>query len=286
MEKKTKLLLLEFIFLIVICSIQRSLIVGYVWIVLHEAVHILVAKYYGLNLYGVELHLTGAKAKLNDIDQLQDNKKIILYLAGPLFNIFAMIILMAISSIYTTEFIETSIGINLFLAIFNLIPAYPLDGIRAYEIILSKKRLYKKSKRALCCISFIFSGIFIFLFLITVFIHKANISLLLVGILITYTTYLEKENTMYILMGDLIKKRKRLMMQDYLENKSISIYYKKGLVNVLTLVDRNKFNSFYVLDDELKLIKIIYEDELIEALKKYGNITLEEYIFKGKEKVF
>lgn len=278
MEKKTKLILLELIFLVVICSIQNSLIIGYLWIILHEAVHILVAKYYGLNLYGVELHLTGAMANIMDIDELSNNKKLLLYLSGPLFNFFAMLVLMAINGYYDSEFIEVSISLNFFLGVFNLIPAYPLDGIRVYEILLGKKVLYKKAKRILCYISFVFSGVFILLFFLSIFLHKANFTLLLAGVLMTYTTYLETENTMYILMGDLIKKRKQLVVRDYLENKSISVYYKKGLVNVLTLVDRNKFNSFYILDDELKLIEIIYEDELIEALKRHGNITLDEYI--------
>ena len=34
----------------------------------------------------------------------------------------------------------------------------------------------------------------------------------------------------------------------------------------------------YILDDELKILKIISENELLEALKNYGNINLEEYI--------
>ena len=42
-------------------------------------------------------------------------------------------------------------------------------------------------------------------------------------------------------------------------------------------IDKNRFNSFYILDDDLKLLFIMHEDELIEALKLYGNITLEEY---------
>ena len=93
-----------------------------------------------------------------------------------------------------------------------------------------------------------------------------------------YTTFLEKEKTMYIIMDDMIKKVRKLKRYNYMENKSISVYYKKGLVNVLTLVDKNKFNSFYVLDDDMKLICIIHEDELIMALKEYGNITLDDYI--------
>ena len=55
-------------------------------------------------------------------------------------------------------------------------------------------------------------------------------------------------------MGDIYKKLTRLKRYGYIENKNISVYYKKGLVNVLALVDKNKFNTFYVLDDNIKLI--------------------------------
>ena len=51
-----------------------------------------------------------------------------------------------------------------------------------------------------------------------------------------------------------------------------------NLVRVLNLIDKNKFNSFYILDDELKVLKILNEDELLEALGEYGNITLEEVV--------
>ena len=129
-------------------------------------------------------------------------------------------------------------------------------------------------------ISFGVVGTLAVLFFLTIYIHKANFSLLLAAILIAYSTFLEKEKTMYILMGNIIKKRRKLVKEDYIENKSISVYYKMDLVKVLSLIDRNKFNSFFVLDEELQLLGIIYEDELIKALKDYGNMTLEEFVKK------
>ena len=62
-----------------------------------------------------------------------------------------------------------------------------------------------------------------------------------------------------------------------MENKSISVYYKQGLANIMSIIDKNRFNIFYVLDDDLNVLFIMNEDELIKALKGYGNITLEEY---------
>ena len=79
-------------------------------------------------------------------------------------------------------------------------------------------------------------------------------------------------------MGDMITKVRKLKKHNYIENKTISVYYKKGLVNVLTLVDKNKFNSFYILNEDMELLGIINEDELIRALKYYGNISLEKYM--------
>ena len=84
-------------------------------------------------------------------------------------------------------------------------------------------------------------------------------------------------------MGDIIKKRKKIKKYDYIENKTVSVFYKNELLDVMRLLDKSKFNTFYILDEELKLLKIMHEDELIESLKNFGNITLEEYINKLKE---
>ena len=47
--------------------------------------------------------------------------------------------------------------------------------------------------------------------------HKVNISLFLASILMGYTTFLEKEKTMYIIMDDMIKKVRRLKRYNYME---------------------------------------------------------------------
>ncbi|PRR82434.1 site-2 protease family protein [Clostridium vincentii] len=280
MKKKTKILLLQFATLIVVCSLSSKLLLGFVWVILHEAAHILVAKGFGINLFNIYLHITGVSAEIGDLDELSENKRLLVFLAGPLFNMGAIIILIWLRDSYNIVLGEGSILINIGLLIFNLLPAYPLDGVRIYEIILGRKKLYKNMKKILVNISFGVVGTLTVLFILTIYIHKANFSLLLAAILIAYSTFLEKEKTMYILMGNIIKKRKKLIKENYIENKSISVYYKRDLVKVLSLIDRNKFNSFFVLDEELQLLGIIYEDELINALKNYGNMTLEEFVKK------
>lgn len=278
MKKWYMVLILELSVLMWLGNFKSYVIISFLWVILHEFAHIVVASKFGCKFNNFNIGILGAKAELSDIDELTERQKLILYLAGPFFNIFMAVLTCFLYDYFNWQFIRSSILINLFLGLFNLLPAYPLDGSRVSEILLAKKFLYKKSKKITEVFSFIVSGILFLIFIIMTLLHKVNISLFLSIILITYMTFLEREKTMYILMGDMIKKIRKLKKHKYIENKSISVYYKKGLVNVLTLVDKNRFNSFYALNDDMELIGIIHEDELIKALKDYGNITLEEYI--------
>ena len=283
MDRKRKMLILEFIFLLVICTLNKQMLIGFIWVILHEAVHILVANNFGLRLSGFKIHITGAGTEIDDIDDLSENRKLILYVSGPLFNFVSAMVLLFLKNEYGLN-VESSIWINLGLLFFNMLPAYPLDGVRIYEILLSKKILYKKAKKLLVRASFTVAAFIMIGFFLTIYIHKVNISLLLASVLLTYTTFLENEKTIYIIMGSIVRKSRRLISDGYIENKSISVYYKRDLIKVLSLVDRNKFNSFFVLDDDMRLLGIIYEDELIKTLKENGNMTLEELLVSKKNK--
>lgn len=278
MKKWYIVLILELSILMWFVDVKSYIFISFLWVILHEVAHILIAGKFGCNFNNMNINIFGINAELSNMDELTEKRKLIVYLTGPLFNIFMTVNMYLMYSYCNFEFIKASIMINLCLGIFNLLPAYPLDGSRICEILLSKKFLYKKSKKITEILSFIFSGILFIVFCIMLFLHKVNISLFLAVILIIYTTFLEREKTMYIIMGDMISKGRKLKKHNYIENQTISVYYKKGLVNVLTLVDKNKFNTFYILNEDMELLGILNEDELIKALKDHGNISLEEYI--------
>ncbi len=279
MNRETKKILAEILLILLICSYNKMFIFAFIWVFLHEIAHILIALKYGCKFYNIGFHIFGLNAELSEINTLKDNEKIVVYIAGALFNIIAAVTFYFISFKYKNIFVETSINLNIGLAFFNLLPAYPLDGSRILEIILSKKILFKRAQRLISIISYIIAGLFIISGVcIYIFLHSLNFSIIIGAIIIVYITRMEEHTSMYITMGNIVKKRKKLLKDNYIENKSISVYYKQGLVSVLALVDRNKFNTFYILNDDMKLIYILHEDELIEALKNYGNMTVEEYI--------
>ena len=278
MDRWKKGFLAEIILFFILINLNESIILAFISIFLHEISHIIVAKRNGCKFNNFKIHIYGTSAEFINIEELSKKEKIQIYLAGPFMNLVIICIFFFISLITNNNIVSKMININLNLLFFNILPAYPLDGSRILEIILSSKILFKEVIDIISKISYMIAfGLIAISLIIFMYNDGINISLIIAAIIICLITKSEKKSAMYILMGNIFIKRNKLLRNNYIENKSISVYYKMGLVNVMAIIDKNRFNPFYVLDDDLRLLFIMYEDELIEALKLYGNITLEEY---------
>ena len=278
MDRWKRSVLAEFIVFFILLSFNNSIILAFISILAHEGLHILVAKRKGCKFNDIQIHIYGTSAQFANIDELNKKEKLQIYLSGPFANFIIICIFWCIGFASNNILIDKMININISLLFFNLLPAYPLDGARVLEILLSQKILYRRANDIISKISYTIGVILLVIFII-VFAYSGviNVSILIASIAICLITRSEEKSAMYILMGNICVKRNKLLRNKYIENKSISVYYKQGLANVMSMVDKNRFNIFYVLDDDLKVVFIMNEDELIEALKLYGNITLEEY---------
>ena len=278
MDRWKRSVLAEFIVFFILLSFNNSIILAFISILAHEGMHILVAKRKGCKFNDIQIHIYGTSAQFANIDELNKKEKLQIYLSGPFANFIIICIFWCIGFASNKILIDKMININISLLFFNLLPAYPLDGARVLEILLSQKILYRRANDIISKISYTIGVILLVIFII-VFAYSGviNVSILIASIAICLITRSEEKSAMYILMGNIFVKRNKLLRNKYIENKSISVYYKQGLANVMSMVDKNRFNIFYVLDDDLKVVFIMNEDELIEALKLYGNITLEEY---------
>ncbi|KEI01001.1 metalloprotease [Clostridium botulinum] len=275
---KISKLSIPYILILVIIGFKGKLLISFVLVFMHEIVHYITAKRLGFKGFGIEILPIGAVLKLRDLDEADPKEDLIISLSGPLFNLIFAMISYLLNIKFSNEYLQLLYISNLALGAFNLIPALPLDGGRILRDILAFKTFYKRANKITVNVSLVIGSLISAYFLILIALGFKNVSIGIIGFLIIVTSYKEKERIVYLIMGDIIKKRCKFITRGYIENKSISVYYKKNLLDALGVVDKNKYNLFTVLNDDMKVINIIYEEELIRALKIYGNISIEDYL--------
>ncbi len=135
----------------------------------HELAHSIVARGYKITIDSITLFIFGGVAQMRG-EPPGPTAEWRIALAGPLSSIFLSIVFLILSSI--TESASKALfsylaQINLILAIFNLIPGFPMDGGRILRAILWKRRrnFFYATQRAASigqriALFFIFFGLF------------------------------------------------------------------------------------------------------------------------------
>jgi Zn-dependent protease len=113
-------------------------------VLLHELGHALMARRFGIGTEDITLYPIGGVARLQRIPRAP-GAELMITLAGPAVN-FALAFLFAILSSLDSAagstsslgyFVQELLLINLVLGVFNLVPAFPMDGGRILRALLS-----------------------------------------------------------------------------------------------------------------------------------------------------
>ncbi len=263
-----------YLVLLLIIGFKDDFFITFLMVLIHESAHYLSARLMGFSSFSVEILPYGAKLNLKEMDEASIEEDIIISLSGPIINL----LLAVFFYFFTFKYSEFIARVNIALFIFNMLPAFPLDGGRVVRSLLCKKVTLRKANKISAVLGMLFGFLLMFCFFVTFFKHNVNISLGIASVFIITFSYKEKRRAAYIIMADIVNKKMKFLKRGYIENKSISIHYKKDLLEVLSIMEKNKYNVFTVLDDELIILDIIYEGEIINGLKAYGNITIEQFI--------
>lgn len=244
----------------------------FICVVLHELGHALAAKRFGINTKKIILLPIGGMASLDRIPE-SPKQELLVTIAGPLINVIIAILLYFIVPVQEymffnfTETSETFMSIslqnflfyifivNVGLVVFNIIPAFPMDGGRIFRALLTMKTDRVKATQITSRI-----GKFIAVILLLVGLLY-NSFLIFIALFIFLGVYDENHIAQHLglLKGHTVEEAMMLNLTTFKPEDSIDL--------VVNKIISGTENNFVVL--EMNTVKgLLYHKDIIDSSNK------------------
>ena len=245
------------------------------FVTLHELCHSLVAKHFGINVREITLLPIGGVASMARMPE-KPLHEFLISLAGPLFNLSIIVIFFyplklllgeealfhPLSAATWPLTIAYIYWINLMLALFNLIPAFPMDGGRILRALLATRLGYRKATRIAVTLGHIFALIFAY-----IGITKFSIILIIIAIFIYMAASSEE------MQVDVKETLKKFRVRDILPKNFVTLSSEATLAKALELIFHYHQEDFPVVDDK-HLAGFITRQDIVAALHQFGKERL------------
>jgi len=246
-------------------------------IVLHELGHALAARRYQIKTRDITILPIGGVAHLESIPE-KPKEELVVALAGPLVNVAIVAILLpfvsipdsidemdSVGPIGTENFLMKVVGVNVLLAVFNMIPAFPMDGGRVLRALLGFKLPHPKATRIAASIGQILA----MAFLVYGF-YSFNPFLIIIGFFIFVGA---QQEAVYSRSKSLLE---GYTVNDVLMDEVPLIDEHAQLKEVASRLVHTDHKNFVVTRDG-KAVGILTRDEIIKGLRDHGeNAPLQE----------
>lgn len=227
------------------------LVIGiFFFVTVHELCHSLVAKHFGINVREITLLPIGGVSSMTKMPE-KPLHEFLIAISGPLSNIVIIVtFFLPLKYLFgeavlfhhlSTETWPLTIAyiywLNLMLAAFNLLPAFPMDGGRVLRSLLAVKLGYQKATKIAVNFGHIFALVFAYFGIV-----RFNIILIVIAVFIYMSASSEE------LQVDIKETLKKLKVRDILPRDFLTITSDATLARVLELIFHSHQEDFPVVD--------------------------------------
>lgn len=264
---------LLFLFL---CAVYSSLglagevLIIFAAVLVHEIAHVVIALTLGVKVAEIELLPFGGQAKIEDFTGLEPDREVYIALAGPAVSLSLAGIFYFLHDDITSSYLPLFININLFLGVFNLCPALPLDGGRILRAFLSSVIGYKKATARAAALGKVIAVALSIFGLYKVYYQHNGANYLLVGLLLFWAAHREGKLVAYAFMRYLVNKKSELAKHGVLPSQQIISREDTLLKKILESARPSYYMVVVAVDEADHLVGMRSEAELIECFFEKG----------------
>lgn len=236
-------------------------------VLLHEFGHAIAAKFFGIRTPDITLLPIGGVARMLRIPD-KPHQELIMAFAGPAVNfvIAGLLISFAGANLdldYLNDLDKPGVKIlskiaivNIILAVFNLIPAFPMDGGRVLRALLAMTMRYSRATQIAAWIG---QGLAIVFALVGLFFNPI---LIFIGLFIYFGASQEAS------MARLKDIGANLLVSDAMMTHILTLPHDATLNDAVEALLRTSQREFPVVDEYGRVLGVLTRDDMISALKR------------------
>lgn len=252
-------------------------------VTLHEFGHIAMARRFGIRTPHVILSPIGGIASL---ERMPDKpvQELLVAVAGPLVNVVIVLLLIAVfgfgvEGVASAGFASATLAdrlfaVNVMLVLFNMVPAFPMDGGRVLRAVLAMRM---GARRATAVAARIGQGFALLFMLLGAF---YNPILVFVGLFILFAAASEEQSAAFAGFAT------RLKVRDAMEPSPILLAAGEPLSKAVDALLSSAQKEFPVLDGQGRIAGILDRDLMILGLRDQGATTPVGAVMRPSQPLF
>jgi Zn-dependent protease/CBS domain-containing protein len=242
-------------------------------VLLHELGHVFAAKYYGINTSDVTLWFFGGIASLERISE-RPIEEFVIAIAGPLVNVaIAAVLVLILGARFDPDdlsrmqdpavsMVAKLAAANIFLVLFNLIPAFPMDGGRVLRALLAIRLGHARATQVAAAVGQAFAVAFGVFGIVT-----GNVTLIVIAVFVFLAASGEAS------YAQLRAATRGALVADAMITKFQTLGTQATVNEAVEALIRTTQREFLVVDGSGHLRGVLTRDAMIKALKETGPDT-------------
>lgn len=248
---------------------------------LHETAHMITARMLGYKIREIDILPLGGVVRIEGLFQLNPAREITIAAAGPALNVAAALLTAYCGKPLLLERAGADyfIAVNVVIALYNMLPALPLDGGRILRALLSYKWGMLKATKFVTVLGRVIAAALFILALYSMAITPVNLTMAAASVYLYFASGAERKMAPSLIVNQVEEKKRKLFSRGILRSKSVAVAYNTSVRKVTNSFVPDRYHIVYVIGDNGEIMGRIGEEEIIRGIIEHGfNRDIGEFL--------